>query len=255
MSLEAARKTIEAETRRQETRHWNIWGSYKAHKKEFDILTASEPVKPKLLGVRKWRVKHAEWESEHGRLLELIHSDLESLGAKHSADGTDMDKAHKEAAAQHELLKEYAADEARRLHPEADAIIFDDDARIEREERARHEAEEARERIEKEKYRLFRLSIRELAAKFGKEAFIVTNVQDGRNYSGLILGTAEHNGHHYAAQLIGDSHVILHNAEKNDLQQIASIVGKNVEIKCFDGRIGAITEECGQRERNRGWSR
>jgi hypothetical protein len=167
----------------------------------------------------------------------------------------DMGKAHQEAAVRHERLKEYAAEEALRLHPAAAAIIHEDDARREYEERARREAEEARERIEKESYGLFRLSIWELAAKFGEEAFIVTNAQDGRNYSGLILGTAEHNGYHYAAQLIGDSHVILHNVEKSDLPKMVSIVGKNVEIKCIDGRIGAIAEELERPEGSRWWSR
>jgi hypothetical protein len=207
------------------------------------------------LGIKKWRVQHGVWESERDRLLELIRSDLESLGVKHALNGTDMGKAHKEAAVRHERLKEYAAEEARRLHPDATAIIRDDDARLEREERAKREAGEERARIEKENYRRFRILIRELAAKFGEEAFIVTNAQDGRNYSGLVLGTAEHNGHHYAAQLIGDSHVILHNIEKSDMAKIASIVGRKVEIKCLDGQIGAIAEERGQRERNRGWSR
>jgi hypothetical protein len=70
-----------------------------------------------------------------------------------------------------------------------------------------------------------------------------------------MLGTAEHNGHHYAAQLIGDSHVILHHVEKGDLPQIASIVGKNVEIKCLDGCIGAIMGERDRLARSRGWSR
>jgi hypothetical protein len=255
MSLEAARKVIEAETRKQEARHWNIWDSYKTHKKEFETLTASEPAKPKVLGVKKWRTQHGAWESERDRLLELIRSDLESIGVRRLADETDMGKAHKEAAVRHERLKEYAAEEALRLHPDAAAIIHEDDARREHEERVRREADEARARIEKESYGRFRISIRELAAKFGEEAFIVTNAQDGRNYSGLILGTAEHNGHHYAAQLIGDSHVILHHVEKGDLPQIASIVGKNVEIKCLDGRIGAIEEEHEQHERHRGWSR
>jgi predicted NAD-dependent protein-ADP-ribosyltransferase YbiA (DUF1768 family) len=255
MSVEAARKIIETEIRTQEAKHWKAWDSYKAHKKVLEALTANEPAKPKILGIKKWRADHSAWESERDRLHELIRSDLESIGVKRLADVMDMGKAHKEAETRHERLTEYAAEEARRLHPAAAAIIREDDARREREERARREAEEARERIEKESYGRFRISIRELAAKFGEEAFIVTNAQDGRNYSGLILGTAEHNGHHYAAQLIDDSHVILHNIEKSDLPQIASIVGKKVEIKCLDGQIGAIAEERGQRERNRGWSR
>jgi hypothetical protein len=255
MSVEAARKAIEAETRRQETRHWNTWGSYRAHKKEFETLITNEPVKPKILGVKKWRAQHGEWESERDRLLELIRSDLESLGVEISPNGADMGKADKENTARHERLKEYAAEEALRLHPDAAAIIREDDVRREREERARREAEEAKERRKKESYGRFRLSIRELAAKFGKEAFIVTNAQDGRNYSGLVLGIAEHNGHHYAAQLIGDSHVILHDIEKSDLQQIAAIVGRNIEIKCLDGRIGTIAEERERLTRNRGWGR
>jgi hypothetical protein len=255
MSVEAARKVIDAETRRQETRRWNIWGSYKAHKKEFETLTANEPVKPKVFGIGKWRIAHEEWESERGGLLELIRSDLESLGVKRSANGTGIDKADKEAAARHERLKEYAAEEARRLHPGAAAIIREDDARREREERDRREAEEARERIEKEKHRRFRASILELAAKFGHEAPIVTNAQEGRNYSGLIMGTVENNGHCYAAQVIGHNRVILHAVVKGDLPRIASIVGKKVEIKCLDGRIGAIAEELERHERSRGWSR
>jgi hypothetical protein len=255
MSIEAARKVIDAETRRQESRHWNIWGSYNAHKKEFETLTANEPAKPKVFGVAKWRIEHGEWESERGRLLESLNADLESLGVKYAADGTNIGKTHREAIARHERFKEYAAEEACRLHPDVAAVIREDDMKREREELARREAEEARARIEKENYRRFRLSIQELAAKFGEEAFIVTNAQDGRNYSGLIMGTVENNGHCYAAQMIGDNHVILHDVEKGDLPQIASIVGKKVEIKNLDGRIGAIAEESERRERSRGWSR
>jgi hypothetical protein len=95
----------------------------------------------------------------------------------------------------------------------------------------------------------------ELAAKFGHEAPIVTNAQGGRNYSGLIMGTVENNGHCYAAQMIGHNRVILHSIVKGDLPNIASIVGKKVEIKCLDGRMGAIAEEPERHERNRGWSR
>jgi hypothetical protein len=166
-----------------------------------------------------------------------------------------MDKANKEAAMRHERLKEYAAEEVLRLQPEAAAIIREDDARRECEERARREAEEARERIEKENYRRFRASILELAAKFGEGALIITNALDRRNYSGHVMGIVENDGYHYAAQLIDENRVILHNIEKDDMPQISSIVGRNVEIKCVDGRIGAIAEEQDRYERSRGWSR
>ncbi|MDR1510805.1 MAG: relaxase/mobilization nuclease domain-containing protein [Synergistaceae bacterium] len=257
MSVEAARKTIEAETASQEAKHWKAWGSYNAHKKEFEALTAGEPAKPKLfgIGVKKWRADHATWESERDRLLELIRSGLESFDIKLPPSSADMGKADKEAASMHEHYKKYAAEEARRLHPEADAIIFDCVARIEREERARREAEEARERIEKENYRRFRISILELAAKFGNGAPIITNAQDGRTYGGRVIGTAEHNGHHYAVQVIGENRIILHNIEKDDLPQIASIVGKKVEIKCLDWSIGTIADEPERHERGSGRSR
>jgi hypothetical protein len=104
----------------------------------------------------------------------------------------------------------------------------------EREELARRETEEAKARIEKENHRRFRASILELAAKFVHEAPIVTDAQDGRTYSGLIMGAAERDGRRYATQMIGGNHVILHYVEKGDLPQIASIVGKRVEIKCLD---------------------
>jgi hypothetical protein len=52
-----------------------------------------------------------------------------------------------------------------------------------------------------------------------------------------------------------DGHVILHDIEKTDLPKIASVAGKNVEIRCVGGRIGAIESELERRERYRGWSR
>jgi hypothetical protein len=255
ISVEAARKTIGAETRTLEAKHWKAWDSYKTNKKALEALLASEPEKPKVFGVGKWRIEHGEWESERGRLLESLNADLESLGVKRAANLTDFGKADKETGARHERFTEYAVKEALRLHPDADAIIHEDDARHEREELVRCEAEEVRMRIEEENYRRFRVSIRELAAKFGKEAFIITNAQDGGTYSGIIIGTAERNGYHYAVQMGHDGHVFLHDIEKGDLPQVASIVGKDVEIRCVDGHIGAIWEERTQRERNRGFSR
>ncbi|MDR1579854.1 MAG: hypothetical protein LBS35_05815, partial [Synergistaceae bacterium] len=142
MSIDAARKAIEAETRRQEARHWNMWGSYNAHKKEIETLVAKEPEEPKFLGVKKWRAEHAAWESERDRLLEVIRSDIEYLGVQRALDGADMSEAHRKAAMRHERLKEYAAEEALRLHPSAAAVIHEDDAR--------REAEEAKAREEKE---------------------------------------------------------------------------------------------------------
>jgi hypothetical protein len=255
VSVDSARKSVEAEIRKQETGHRNVWGSYNVHKKEFEYLLAKDREYPEFSGVKKWRAEHAAWESERDRLLELIRSGPESLGVKRALGGADMGEAHREAAVRHERLKEYAAEEALRLHPGAAAVIHEDDARREREERTRREAEEAKAREEKEHNRRFRASILEMAAKFGEEVPIITNAQDGRTYSGRVIGTTERNGHHYAAQVIGENRVILHDIEEGDLPQIALIVGKKVEIKCLDGRIGTIAEASERRERSRGWSR
>jgi hypothetical protein len=161
----------------------------------------------------------------------------------------------KDAAMRHEHSGKYAEEEALRLHPDAAEIVREDGARREREERAQHEAEEEKAREENESYKRFRASIRELAARFGKDALIVTNAQDGRTYDGSIIGLVARSGHHYAAQMMYGGHVILHNVERDDLPKIASIVGKKVEIKCFDGRIGTIAQESERLERSRGWGR
>jgi hypothetical protein len=245
-----ARRLIEREALSLRNRHHEAWRSYTGHKKALNGLLANEPRKPKLFGIKKWKLEHSEWAKERDGLAGQIAADLEALGVKPSSD-----KAGHEAEARHGRYDNLALEEALRQNPDAAAIIREDDARIESGERARREAEEAKDRIEKENYKRFLLAVRELAAKFGGEALIVTNAQDGRNYSGLILGTAEHNGHHYAAQMMSDGHVILHHAEKGDLPRIASIAGKKAEIKCLDWRIGAIAEEQERRERNRGWSR
>ncbi|MDR1581441.1 MAG: hypothetical protein LBS35_13880, partial [Synergistaceae bacterium] len=140
-----------------------------------------------------------------------------------------------------------AAEEALRLHPSAAAVIHEDDAR--------REAEEAKAREEKEINRRFYAAILELAGRFNKEVSFVTNAQDGRNYSGLMLGAVERNGHYYAAQIGYDGHVFLHDIKKDDLLAIAAWAGKKADIVSSEGRIGTIAEECKRRERNRGWSR
>jgi hypothetical protein len=82
-----------------------------------------------------------------------------------------------------------------------------------------------------------------------------TNAQDGRDYSGIMLGALEHNGHYYAVHLSYGKHVILHRVTKGELPMIEAVAGKKVEISCRNDRIGEIREQSQRLERSRGWSR
>jgi hypothetical protein len=100
---------------------------------------------------------------------------------------------------------------------------------------------------------------RELAQRVLRDpVMIVTNAFDGRHYSGLLLGVLEKNGHFYAAQNIGDNHIILHNADPSNFHALKSLIGQKVEITNDNERIWnlvASRSRSERLERNRGWSR
>jgi hypothetical protein len=141
-----------------------------------------------------------------------------------------------------------AAKEFDSLNSSIAAVIRNDEIRMEHEE-------QERERKEKESRKKFYAEIRELAANFGKQASIITSAQDGRNYSGLMLGVAKTNDNYYAVHYIGGGHVILHSADKEELPSISIVTGKKVEISCRNYKIGEIHEESYRLGRSRGWSR
>jgi hypothetical protein len=92
----------------------------------------------------------------------------------------------------------------------------------------------------------------------GEQMIIVTNASDGKEYSGPILGILEKNGYFYAAQHLGENHIILHDADRNDLPALKALVGQEVEITSDNGSILNIldSQSLSKRlERNRGWSR
>jgi hypothetical protein len=250
VSPDMARRLIGHDVSRLKYEHQKTWRSYDEHKKELSEFLNTEPHKPKLFGLQKWKSEHSKWAARRDMLAAQIVSDLETMGVKYGAGN-----AENEAEYRHGNYEKFALEEALRQNPAAAKIIREDDAMREREERAKREAEEAEEREREKNYKLFRMAIRELAAKYGKNAFIVTSAQDGRNYGGLLLGTVERDGHYYAVQDIGDDHVILHGAEKDDLPDIQAMTGKKVEIRNDGGRVSSIAEEIEHRERNRGWSR
>jgi hypothetical protein len=119
--------------------------------------------------------------------------------------------------------------------------------------------QEIRAKISRESSMSIHAMARELAQKILREpVMIVTNAFDGRNYSGVLLGVLEKNGHFYAAQNIGDNHIILHHADPSDLPALKSLIGKKVDITNDNGHIQGIIDSRSRvetRERNRGWGR
>jgi hypothetical protein len=92
----------------------------------------------------------------------------------------------------------------------------------------------------------------------GEQMIIVTSAREGKEYSGLLLGVLEKEGHFCAAQWIGDNHVTLHDAGQSDLPVLKSLIGQDVAITSNDGRIQGIVDSRSRietRERNRGWRR
>ena len=250
MSPDMARRLMEHEVSGLKYEHQKTWRSYEEHKKELSDILSAEPRKPKLFGLQKWKTDHGKWSARRDKLAAQIVAGLEAMSV--NPDGRN---AEKEAEYRHGNYEKFALEEALRKNPDAAKIIREDDARLEREERAKLKAEEAEKREREKNYILLRAAVRELAEKYGKNAFIVTNAQDGMSYSGLLLGVIENNGRHYAAQIMYDEHVILHDVKKDDLPEIAKFTGAKVEIQNDGGRVSSIAEEIEHRERHRGWSR
>jgi hypothetical protein len=119
--------------------------------------------------------------------------------------------------------------------------------------------QEIQSKISRESSMSIHAMARELAQKILREpVMIVTNAFDGRNYSGTLLGVLEKNGHFYAAQNIGDYHIILHGANPSDLPALKTLIGQKVEITNDNGRVQNIVDSRNRHERlerNRGWSR
>jgi hypothetical protein len=118
---------------------------------------------------------------------------------------------------------------------------------------------EIREKISRESSMSVHATARVLGKKIlGDQMIIVTNACDGKEYSGLLLGILEKNGYFYAAQHLGDNHIILHDASNDDLPELKSLIGQEVEITSDDGRIHDIVDFQRRPERpgrNRGWLR
>jgi hypothetical protein len=248
LSLEAARNTIEAEARAQEMRHWKLYGAYSEHKKALWEHIESEPEKPLILGVKKWKQEHEQWKNKRDNLGHLIIGDLEALGV----DTEKPDIAEREVERMHKSYRENAQSESIRLHPAAAEVIRLDEARREREER---DAREWEQEIN-EKFNKLRASVRALAeARTGENVFIVTNAQEGKKYSGVLVGVVGQNDRYVAVQAFHGGHVIMHDISKDDVQRVESLAGLSVELSGEGDNFRIEIESRERNERNRGWSR
>jgi predicted DNA-binding protein (UPF0251 family) len=248
LSVEAARNIIEAEARAQETQHWKLYGAYREHKKALREHIGSEPEKPLILGVKKWKQEHEQWKIGRDYLGKLIVADLETLGV--DTDGPDL--AEQEAERKHKSYREHAHNEALRLHPDAAEVIRLDESRREREK----DAAEEMERERNERYSRLRAKVRKLAeARAGERVSIVTNAQEGKKYSGVLAGVVEQDGRHVAVQALHGGHVIIHDISADDALSIEALAGHRVEISGEGDSFRIEVESRGHNEKNRGRSR
>jgi hypothetical protein len=201
-----------------------------------------------ILGVKKWKEEHEQWKIERDNFGKCIIADLKALGV----DSDRPDIAEREAERQHKSIQEYAHSEAIRLHPDAAEVIRLDDARRESEERET----KARERDVIEKSNMLRASVRKLAeASTGERVFIVTDAQEGRKYSGLLVGIIEQDERYVAVQVLHGGHVIIHDISKDDVQKVERLVGLSVELSSESDNFRIEAEPNRRNERSKGWSR
>jgi hypothetical protein len=84
---------------------------------------------------------------------------------------------------------------------------------------------------------------RELAKKIlGKPVPIVTDARDGKEYSGLLLGVIEKEGHYYAAQCLLGEHVILHGVVREDVPALKALIGQEVELTSDNARVRNVVD-------------
>jgi hypothetical protein len=168
----------------------------------------SEPEKPLILGVKKWKQEHEKWKIERNNLEHLIIDDMKALGV----DTDRLDVAELETEERHKAYREYAHREALRIHPDATETIRQDEARREKEKHEAREAEETLQRQAKERHNAFMIEVRKLmrAADMKDTAFVCDAQDDGRRYTGEILGFVQRGDEIAVAQKIGPDMAILH---------------------------------------------
>ena len=96
--------------------------------------------------------------------------------------------------------------------------------------------------------KILRQKAMELARKYiPKGMIIITGAQDGKTYSGSIIGVVSHDGYTHALQKISESQVIQHSVTNVERTQVEQIVGHDVTITCPNWGIGRIEDSASLR--------
>jgi hypothetical protein len=117
--------------------------------------------------------------------------------------------------------------------------------------------------IREEKCRENSMSVFTMAKVLGQKMLnepmiIVTSAREGKEYEGVLLDVLEKDGRFYAVQHYGDNHIILHEAEQDDVFALKILIGREAGITSENGRIQDIVDSeirNKRLERNRGWGR
>ncbi|MDR2816960.1 MAG: hypothetical protein LBB62_09710, partial [Proteiniphilum sp.] len=215
MSLKEALEIINSEARKLQNRHMELYNTYHEHKKALKALIDTEPEKPLLLGMKKWKQEHDRWSAEKDALTKTLMEDLTALGCvmDYTKNAKNPVRAEAEVKRRHKSNREDTFREAAALHPEAMNVIRADAARKKEEERKTREIKEAAERREKERREALYGEAKKLmrqAGMSGKWTFVFDAQTDGRGYSGEIIGIVPWEGKFVAVQKLSDEMAVLH---------------------------------------------
>ncbi len=83
----------------------------------------------------------------------------------------------------------------------------------------------------------------EVARRYIPQGMIImTDAQDGRTYSGIIIGVVSSGEHVHTLQMISENHVIQHSVDGEEREQMERIIGRDVTITYRGGRIARVED-------------
>jgi hypothetical protein len=235
-SLETAWDIIKNETTRLRLRHRKFYETYHEHKKALKALIESEPEKPLLIGIKKWKQDYARWSGKKDALTKAITEDFSALGCVIDFQ-KEPERAEKEVERLQDTYKDRTLREATTLHPEAAKVVQAEMARKEKEEREAKEAKEAAERQEKALYREAKYLMRK--SGMNESLYVFDAWTDGRRYSGEIIGIIPWEGKSVAVQKLGPDMAVLHRFQT--LPEDVAVGAKLTLVHDRDDNISIVT--------------